>query len=93
VAAFSGVKTVTTAGTAVKLGSGFVNGSMMIKALAGNSGLVYVGNDGAGDVAATNGFQLAAGQEVRLDHVGSMADVILDAAVNGEGVCWLVLWL
>ena len=42
--ALSGQKTVTTAGTAVALGSQVVNAALMVKALAANTGLVFVGN-------------------------------------------------
>ena len=48
---FSGQTTVTTHGTEVALGSDKVNAPVMVKALAGNTGLIYLGNDGAGAVA------------------------------------------
>ena len=48
--ALSGQKTVTTAGTAVALGTDRIDGPLMIKALDTNTGIVAVGNDGAGDV-------------------------------------------
>jgi hypothetical protein len=82
----SGKKTVTNAGTAEALGAQQVVGPLAIKALSTNTGLVYVGNDGAGDVASTNGFELAAGDVIVLDFNGNLANVMVDAAVNGEGV-------
>lgn len=87
----SGQKLVTTAGTAVTMGTGRVNGSLMIKALSTNTGLVYVGNDGAGDVTSANGFELDAGEAVVFEYVGSMASLYLDSAEDGEGVSWIVL--
>ena len=87
----SGKKAVTAAGTAEALGSGQVHGPLMVKALAANTGLIYVGNDGAGDVASTNGMELSAGDVVVFDLVGNLAEIMVDAATNGEGVAWLIL--
>ncbi len=90
--AISGQKTVTTAGTAVKLHAGLVvNGPVMIKALDTNTGVVVVGNDGAGDVTVSNGMRLTAGEVVVFDFVGDLSSIILDSAVNGEGAAWLAL--
>ena len=89
--AHSGKKTVATAGTAEALGSGQVAGPLMVKALAANTGKVYLGNDGAGDVSSANGLELSAGDVVVFQHVGSLANIMLDSSVNGEGVTWLCL--
>jgi hypothetical protein len=94
--ALSGQKTITTAGAAEALGSEPVNGSLTVKALAANTGLIFigndgVGNDGAGDVASDTGFQLAAGEQITFEFTGNLANLRLDAAVNGEGVCWIML--
>lgn len=89
--ALSGQTTVTTAGTAVALGSQSVVGSLTVKALAANTGLVFIGNDGAGDVSSANGFQLAAAEQITFEYTGELASLMLDAAVNGEGVCWIIL--
>ncbi len=89
--AISGQKTVTTGGTAEALGTVLGHGPLMVKALAANTGLAYVGNDGAGDVASTNGLELAAGEVVIFNQVGSLANIIVDVATNGEGVAWLIL--
>ena len=88
--ALSGQKNVTTAGTAVALGSQPIGGPLSVKALAANTGVVVIGNDGAGDITA-NGFQLSAGEVIVFNHVANLANIIVDAAVNGEGVCWLAL--
>jgi len=90
-AALSGQKTVTTAGTAEALGSVNVQGPLMVKALTTNTGLAYIGNDGAGDVASTNGLPLLAGDVVVFDWVGNLASIMVDVAVDGEGVAWIVL--
>ena len=91
--ALSGQKTVTTAGTAVQLGTqATLGGEVYIKALSTNTGLIYVGNDGAGDVASTNGFVLSKNEWVELDvcKVSSLASIIIDSSVNGEGVSWIL---
>jgi hypothetical protein len=87
----SGQKTVTTAGTALALGSQVINVPLMIKALDTNTGIVAVGNDGAGDVTVSNGMRLAAGDAIIMEFVGDLANIFVDSAVNGEGVAWLAL--
>lgn len=85
----SGQTTVTTAGTAVVLGSQTVNGGVWIKALPANTGVMYVGNDGAEDVTSSNGFPLLAGETVNL-YMSNLNQVWVDATVNGEKVAWLL---
>jgi hypothetical protein len=90
-AALSGQTTVTTAGTEVALGTGRANAPVSIKALAANTGYMYVGNAGDNTVASTSGYQLAAGEQVTLSYLGDLGDVMVDSSVNGEKVCWLIL--
>jgi len=90
-AVLSGQKTVTTAGTALALGSQVINVPLMIKALDTNTGIVAVGNDGAGDVTVSNGMRLAASDAVIMEFVGDLANIFVDSVVNGEGVAWLAL--
>ena len=87
----SGQKTIATAGTALALGSQVINVPLMIKALDTNTGVVAVGNDGAWDVTVSNGMRLEAGDVIIFKFVGNLANIILDVAVNGEGVSWLAL--
>ena len=87
----SGQNTVAAAGTAEALGTQQIAGPLLVKALTTNTGLVYVGNDGAGDVSSSNGYPLSAGDQVIFDHVGSLSAIYIDSAVNGEGVAWLEL--
>ena len=90
-AIISGQKTVTAAGTAVQLAtSRQVASALMVKALNGNTGLVYVGQV-SGDVSSANGVPLAAGESVVFSFVGNLAEVWVDSAVNAEGVAWLML--
>jgi len=90
-AVLSGQKTITTAGTALALGSQVINVPLMIKALDTNTGIVAVGNDDAGDVTVSNGMRLAAGDAIIMEFVGDLANIFVDSAVNGEGVAWLAL--
>lgn len=89
----SGQTTVTTAGTAVPLTTTAVRCTrVIIQALEGNTGAIYVGNDGAGDVSSANGFVLGstAGTNDRVELAcGDTANIWLDAATNGEGVSWI----
>ncbi len=88
--ALSGQKTVTTAGTAVKLGTQDILGPLAVKALDTNTGVVAVGNV-SGDITVSNGFRLSAGDAIVFEYVGNLASLWLDSAVNGEGVSWLAL--
>lgn len=91
-AAISGQKVVTTAGTAVILGTAqLINGPIMVKALDTNTGVVAIGSDGAGDVTVSNGLRLLKSEVVIFDFVGDLATLWIDSAVNGEGVSWCML--
>lgn len=90
----SGQETVDAAGTAQRVAAvGTVGEAFAIKALSGNAGLVYIGNDGAGDVTSANGYELSAGDQILIEATGrgtiDLGDVWLDAATNDDGVAWL----
>ena len=87
----SGQTTVTTAGTAVPLGSQLINAPLMVKALDANTDLVAIGSDGNNDVTVSNGMLLSAAEAVIFEYVGDLANLMIDSAVNGEGVAWLCL--
>lgn len=91
--AFSGQTTVTTAGTEVVLGTQKVGGPLMIKALPGNTGIMYIGNNGSGAVSSTTGMALDAGEVLVLEFVGALSQLMVDSSVNGESVAWLMLVL
>ncbi len=88
--AMSGQKTVTTAGTAVQLGTQSIQGPLLVKALDTNTSVVAVGNV-SGDVTVSNGLRLLKGESIEFYFVGSLATLWLDSAVNGEGVSWIML--
>ena len=89
-----GTTNVSSAGTAVQMNN-VTNRvkKVTFKALAGNSGLAYVG---VSDVAAALGFELSAGNTVELnmgEFGGSVPANIFyaDAATNNDKVCWLMI--
>jgi len=90
----SGVITIATAGTAQQ-GSDIAawvpaieGGGFFIRGLSANTGVVYVGNDGAGDVSSSNGYSLAAGAQIFVT-CNNLNELWFDAATNGDKVCWL----
>lgn len=86
--AISGQITVTTAGTEVQGGNVALDNGVYIRALTGNTGVVYVGNDGAGAVTSSNGYQLDKGEMI-LIQVANLNALWFDAATNGDKFCWL----
>jgi len=82
----NGRNLVTTAGTRVQLASSTILNSITIKALATNTGVIYVGDS---TVSSTNGYQLSARETVTIA-VTNANLVYLDATVSGEGVTWII---
>jgi protein involved in polysaccharide export with SLBB domain len=89
----SGQLTVSSAGTAEQGPSAPEGSVFLVKALPGNSGNVFVGNDGSDDVASGNGYVLAPGDEVELHFFGEASNALsacwFDVGTGGDGVCWL----
>ena len=81
----NGKTTVTTAGTRVVLAASTACKSVTIKALTSNTGLIYVGSS---TVAASNGYQLSAGDSISLD-IANLNTVNIDSSINLEGVTYL----
>lgn len=86
-ALLNGRATVASAETAVPLAgeSTPLTSGVRVKALAGNTGTVYIGDE---DVAAATGYPLAAGEEVFVE-INDLAAVYVDAAENGDAVAYL----
>lgn len=83
---YNGQNTVASAGTAEALAaSQILLSGVIVKALAGNAGLVYVGDS---SVASTNGFELSAGEQVFIE-VDNLASVYIDSAENDDGVSYI----
>ena len=90
----AGTTTVSTAGSEQQLAN-VPNRVLWLKAkaLAANSGIAYLG---VSDVSATNGYELSAGNEIEINFRelgGSVAfsSIYVDAATNGDKVCWAVV--
>lgn len=83
----NGKKTVTTAGTRVTLAASTTVKGVTVKALAANTGKIYVGDT---SVASANGFELAASESVSLD-LANLNTINLDSSVNGEGVSFIAV--
>ena len=89
-----GITNVSSAGTAVQV----LNATNRVKwvrfkALAGNSGLAYVG---VSDVSASLGYELSAGNTVELnfgEFGGSVPSNVfyVDAATNNDKVSWIMI--
>ena len=86
----SGVINVTTAGTAVA-GPGTTSpGWYAFTAHGGNSGTyVYIGNDGADDVASTTGFKLDVDDILYLHVSEDLAHLYFDVDTSGDDVCYI----
>ena len=80
----TGRKTVTTAGVPVAIDVEFE--SISIKALSGNSGKIYIGEDS--DVDATNSYELDPGDAIEVTNCMAPNGIYVDAATNGDGICY-----
>lgn len=80
----SGVKTVASAGTAECIvASSTPCKSVIITALVGNTGVIYVGDSAVS--SANPGTPIYAGGSVALD-IDDLDNIYIDSSVNGEGV-------
>ncbi|MFA5379894.1 MAG: hypothetical protein WC455_29310 [Dehalococcoidia bacterium] len=89
--AMSGQTTVTTAGTEVQLNANQACNAVLIKAITANTGIMYVGNDGANAVSSTTGYPLSSGEAPIVLEVKNLNQIYVDASVSGEQVAWIVL--
>lgn len=86
-----GRKTVTTAGTAVQLAASQGIVSVAITALEANTGIITIGASTVLAASGTRrGLPLAAKQTATIC-TDDLADVYIDATVNGEGVSWMAV--
>jgi hypothetical protein len=90
----AGTTTISTAGTEQRI-SNTANRVLWLKAkaIAANSGITYIG---VSDVTATNGYELSAGNEIEIDFKAAggtiaFSTIYVDAATNGDKVCWAVI--
>lgn len=80
-----GQKTVPAAGTPVQLGTGGLSSGVKVKALSGNSGDIYVGDS---NVGSSNGYVLAAGEEVFVE-IDNLSRLYINAGTNDDGVSFI----
>ena len=90
----AGITNVSSAGTRVQVNN-VTNRvkQVQFKALAGNSGLAYVG---VSDVSASLGYELSAGNTVSLNFgefgVSVPANIFyVDAATNNDKISWMMI--
>lgn len=81
-----GQKTVTTAGTDVVLaGSNALVIGVTVKALAGNTGLIYVGLTG---VTSSTGFELSAGEQIFIPITNTNV-IFIDSSIDAQSVSFI----
>ena len=89
--ALSGIITITTAGTAQQGPAAPSSAHLFaIKAHPDNTDTVWVGNDGAGDVAAANGFPLNPGEGLVVA-ISTLSAYWFDVDQDGEKICWFLV--
>lgn len=84
----SGQVTVTTAGTAVQ-GDDEPGLEFFVIADPDNTGTVWVGNDGSGDVTQNNGYPLGTSDNAIALRVSNLNELWFDAENNGDKACWI----
>jgi len=84
---YSGLITVTTAGTAVRGPNAPNPGGFYLKAHPDNTDTIWLGNDGADDVSSTTGYPLDPGEQM-IVAVANLNQLWFDAEVSGEKACW-----
>ena len=90
-AEYSGQKTVTTPGTAERLHTDLpCNSPLLVKALPGNAGDLYVGNVD-GDVSSSTGLVLDAGEEIYFSMVHNLREIWLDVETGNDGAAFFFL--
>jgi len=83
----AGAKAITTAGTPEQItATSTPIKCIVIKAKAGNTGIVYVGNSNTTEV-----FELSAKESITIP-IDNLNKIWIDAAVNGEGVVYAYVW-
>ena len=90
-----GTTTVSTAGTEVQLSNTTSRVLWIkVKALAANSGKVYLGI--AGSITSALGYELSAGNEIEINFADIGGSILFstlwaDAATNGDKLAWIAV--
>lgn len=85
----AGQVTVASAGTAVSGPDVESDSGFWLKGHPDNTGSIWYGNDGQGDVDSNNGFPLSAGETIYA-RIGNLKLLRFDADESGEKVCWAI---
>jgi len=86
----NGRKTITAAGTPERVTDQETPCSgVYLQALSANTGLIYWGRDER-QAKSDVGVELDVGAPIWIP-INDLSKLWLDAAVNGEGVCWVIL--
>ena len=86
-AVYSGQTIVALAGTVVRFTTTVLAGRYRIKPLLANTGAVFI-SGGTTTVTTLTGFELTTGRDFLDITVDNLGTLYLDAATNGDGVCW-----
>ena len=84
---------LTTAATVYKIATLRGGQAIIIKALVGNTGNVYVGKK---DVTSSDGFELAPGESLKIEYlpgkeVTEYLDIYTTPATSGDDVCYILV--
>lgn len=98
----SGVVTVTTAGTAVRMSSTDLHvKKLVVRPAAANTGNIFLGNDGAGDVALGTGLEFEPADPALVigdleiggkDDTFNLKDIWVDSSVSGEKLSYIYFY-
>jgi hypothetical protein len=85
-----GRKAVTSAGTPVQLttSTSKLSTGVVVRAMAANTGKIYLGFSNT--VSASTGYELSAGEAFPIE-INTPSSIWIDASVNGEGVCFVLI--
>lgn len=86
--------TVDAAGTAEQGPSDITGNAFVIVATSGNTGSVYIGNDGNDDVDSSTGYELSPGDKIIIEvphPYRTLEFLYFDAATSGNSVSILRL--
>jgi len=86
----SGQVTVASAGTAVQAGTDTAQRLYFFCADPGNTGNIYIGNDGSDDVSSTTGLVLS-NLSPMFAMECALSELYVDAATNGDKLTWLLV--
>jgi len=84
---------LTTAATVYKVVRLRGGQAVIIKALSGNSGNVYIGKR---DVSSSLGFELCPGESIKIEYMpdkmpGEFLDIYATSATSGDDVCFILV--